>query len=278
MKHVGTLVVAGVALWFGAVCHAQSGYTVITVNDGGTITGTVKWSGPKPQPLLFPINKDPNICDPNNAKMRDLERLVIGDNGGVSNTVVYLANVTQGKAMDLPVARRSLNQKQCRYEPHIFVVPVGTPMTMITSDPVLHNIHMTGASSYNMAFVNMNQPVTEKFNDPGLIDVQCNGGHTWMNAEVFVVRHPYYAVTDESGKFSITGVPPGSYQIVAWHEGWHIAGKENKIDVFSQTSQQHLRYSEPVTWKKTVTVQPNQAAVVDFEISGHSDMGMMAGK
>ena len=256
---------------------SQTSYTVISVADGGTIKGTVKWSGAKPKPLMFPINKDQNICDPSNAKLRDLERLEIGDSGGVSNTVVYLSDITRGKAMDLPMVRRSLNQKQCRYEPHIFLVPQGTALNMITSDPVLHNIHMTGASSYNAAFVNQNQTVSEKLNDPGLIDVQCNGGHTWMNAEILVVRHPYYAVTDQDGKFTISGVPAGQYQIVAWHEGWHIAGKENKIDVFSQTATQHLRYSDPLLWKKTVTVQANASTDVSFEISERGDVGVKAG-
>jgi len=256
---------------------AQSTYSVVTVANGGTISGTVKWAGPRPKPLLFPVNKDQNVCDPDKAKMRDLERLEIAENGGVANTVVYLANVTQGKAFDLPLARRSLNQKQCRYEPHIFLVPQGEALNMMTSDPVLHNIHMTGASSYNAAFVNRNQTVSEKLNEPGLIDVQCNGGHAWMNAEIMVVRHPYYAVTDQNGKFTLNDVPPGSYQIVAWHEGWHIAGKENKIDVFSQTTMQHLRYSEPQTWKKSVTVQPHQSTEMNFEISEHGDIGMMAG-
>lgn len=250
---------------------AQTSYSVVTVGDGGTITGTVKWSGPRPKPLLFPITKDVNVCDPDNAKTRDLERLEIGANGGVANTVVYLANIDHGKAWDLPAARRSLNQKRCRYEPHIFLVPQGSALNMMSSDAVLHNIHMTGASSYNMAFVKTNQVSSETLSDPGLIDVQCNGGHAWMNAEVLVVRHPYYAVTDENGRFTLANVPPGQYQIVAWHEGWQIAGKESKIDVFTQSHMEHLHYSEPETWKKSVTVQPNNSAQVDFEISDHSD-------
>lgn len=260
-----------------ASAGAQSTYSVVAVTDGGTITGTVKWAGARPKPLLFPINKDQNVCDPDNTKMRDLERLEISENGGVANTVVYLENVTHGKTFDLPLARRSLNQKTCRYEPHIFLVPQGDALNMMTSDPVLHNIHMTGASSYNAAFVLRNQTVSAKLDEPGLIDVQCNGGHAWMNAEILVVRHPYYAVTDENGKFILNDVPPGEYKIVAWHEGWHIAGKENKIDVFSQTTTQHLRYSEPLLWKKSVAVQPHLTTQLNFEISEHGDIATMVG-
>jgi hypothetical protein len=80
---------------------AQSGYQVIAVENGGTISGTVKWSHtPKLNAGL--ITKDVEVCDPQGQKRRDYERLLVGANGGVANTVVFLKNVTKGKAMDLP--------------------------------------------------------------------------------------------------------------------------------------------------------------------------------
>ena len=81
---------------------AQEGYQVISVTDGGTIKGTVKWQGPVPHLLASEINKDPQVCDPQGVKHRDLERLVIGPNGGIANTVVFISNISRGKAMDLP--------------------------------------------------------------------------------------------------------------------------------------------------------------------------------
>ena len=75
---------------------AQSGYQVITVNDGGTITGTVKWSGPLPKSTAVTINKDPEVCDPQAQKKRDLERLIVGASGGVANTVVFLKDISKG--------------------------------------------------------------------------------------------------------------------------------------------------------------------------------------
>src|SRR5271154_2558266 len=104
---------------------AQSDYTAIKVEDGGTISGTVKWSGPAPKPPKLPISKDSSICDPESHKVRDLERLEVGSDGGVANTVVFLKNITQGKAMDLPDSRQHLDQKNCRYVPHIMLIPQG---------------------------------------------------------------------------------------------------------------------------------------------------------
>ena len=81
---------------------AQSDYQVISVSHGATITGSVKWSGPMPHLANFPITKDPQICDPDSHKTRDLERLIVGSQGGVANTVVFIKDISSGKAFDLP--------------------------------------------------------------------------------------------------------------------------------------------------------------------------------
>ena len=101
--------------------QAQSDYTAITVENGGTITGTVKWTGPIPKIPKLPVTKNADLCDPDSLKVRDLERLEIDSDGGVANTVVFLRDVTKGKAMDLPDAREHLDQKTCRYVPHIML-------------------------------------------------------------------------------------------------------------------------------------------------------------
>jgi hypothetical protein len=88
-----------------------------------------------------------------------------------------------------------------------------------------------------------------------------------MNAEMMVVPHPYYAVTDENGRFELTDVPPGDYEVVAWHEGWHVLGRENAVDVFSQKTVQRAIFSEPRTWEKTVDVNAGETALVNFVIS-----------
>jgi len=250
-----------------ATAVGQSNYKVITVTDGGTISGTVKWSGTvPPRNLEFPITKDPQICDPEGKKSADLERLMVGPQGGVANTVVYLKNITAGKALDLPEQRRHLDQKHCRYIPHILLVPENGTLSMISSDNTLHTIHMEGAASFNLPFPFTDRPITRNMATPGLVHLRCNGGHVWMNAEMMVVSHPYYAVTDESGRFELTDVPPGTYQVVAWHEGWGLVGKEHAYDVLTEHSVERPLFSEPKTWEKPVTVNGNQASTVNFVI------------
>jgi len=243
---------------------AQSGYQVVQLAQAGTISGMVKWSGPLPRIPAFPIDKDPQVCDPDSHKTRDLDRLIVGPQNGVANTVVFLKDISHGKAMDIPEARRSLDQKLCRYEPHILLVAENGPLQLKSSDAVLHTVHMDGAASYNLPFPFTNRPVARTMPAAGLVNVRCNGGHSWMNAEILVVRHPYYAVTDENGKFELTNVPPGQYQIVAWHEGWKLDREEAAFDVLTQRKIRRPVFSDPKTWEKQVTVSPDQTAVVNF--------------
>src|ERR1700688_5187015 len=193
----------------------SSGYQVVSVANGGTIKGTVKWSGPEPHPVGFPITKDPQICDPDSHKTRDLERLVIGPQGGVANTVIYITDTSSGKAFDLPPGRRSLDQHLCRDEPHILLVPKSAALNMKSSDATLHTIHMDGAATYNLPFPFQNQVITRDMPTVGLVNLRCNGGQVWMNAGMYVAPHPYYAVTDETGGFDQTDVPPGQKELVA---------------------------------------------------------------
>ncbi len=247
---------------------AQSNeYRVVPVPSGGTISGTVKWSGPMPHLTGVTINKDPQICDPDSHKTRDLERLIVSPQSGVANTVVFLKNISSGKAFDLPPARRFLDQRHCRYEPHILLVPESAALQMRSSDATLHTVHMDGAASYNLPFPFPDQIISRNLNTPGLVNLRCNGGHVWMNAEMFVAPHPYYAVTDESGEFQLTNVPPGEYAIEAWHEGWKVLRREEAFDVLTERRITRPIFSDPKTWEKSVTVPENGTAVVNFAIS-----------
>jgi hypothetical protein len=264
---VRLLAAASLIIFCAGRASAQSDYAVIKVDDGGTITGTVKWSGPVPKAPKLPITKDASVCDPESHKVRDLERLEIGSDSGVANTVVFLKDVTKGKAMDLPEAREHLDQKNCRYVPHIMLIPRGGNLDAKSSDPVLHTVHMTGAASNNIPFPMQNQVIPVNLPRNGVVELKCNAGHVWMNAEILIVTHPYYAVTDARGFFKLTDVPPGEYEIEAWHEGWQNMSEESVLDVAAQVRVKRPVYSPPQTWAKKVSVKPGETAEVNFAIS-----------
>jgi len=245
---------------------AQADYQVVSVENGGRITGTVKWQGALPHLVASEINKDPQVCDPLGQKHRDLERLLVAPNGGVANTVVFLRNITRGKAMDLPVSRRHLNQKNCRYEPHILLVPVQETLSIKSSDPLLHTVHMSGSADYNLPFVAQGQEITRPMIREGTVSLRCNAGHVWMNGEMVVARHPYYAVTDQDGSFELTDVPPGNYEIVAWHEGWRVVGESPLYDIATQVRVKRPVFSDPVIWSQWVAVHPRDTVDVNFTL------------
>ena len=267
LRQIKMVILLIVLLAMAEAAVAQGGYQVVSVANAGTISGVVKWSGPQPAVVTLPINKDAEVCDPESHKRRDLQRLVISSEGGVANTVVFLKDISSGKAMDIPEARRFLDQKRCAYEPHILVVPQNSTLQMKSSDPVLHTIHMDGAATFNLPFPFENRVTARAMPNVGLVNLKCNGGHVWMNAELLVVPHPYYAVTDESGKFTLTEVPPGQYELVAWHEGWSVLRQEGTFDVLTERRVERPVFSEPRTWEKKVTVSANGTAVVNFAIS-----------
>jgi Carboxypeptidase regulatory-like domain len=182
----------------------------------------------------------------------------------VANTVVFIKDISRGKAMDIPEPRRFLDQRQCRYEPHILLVPQSGRLKLNSSDAVLHTVHMDGAATYNLPFPFVNQPVMRPMPTAGLVNVRCNDGHAWMNAEIMVVSHPYYAVTDESGRFELKDVPPGQYQIVAWHEGWKIEREDAAFDVLTERRIGRPVFSDPKTWEEQVTVKAHETAVINF--------------
>jgi len=275
MKRISSwLVLLAVALT-AQICATQSGYQVISVRNGGTIRGTVKWDGPLPHVARWEINKDPQICDPLGEKRRDLERLIVSPGGGVANTVVFLKNITAGKAMDLPHDRQSLNQKTCRYEPHILLVPVESVLTVENSDPLLHTVFMSGSADYNLPFTARGQQISRTMPRAGVVNMRCNAGHVWMNGEIMVASNPYYAVTDSEGRFELTDVPAGQYELVAWHEGWRIVNESPVYDLQTQERLKRPVFSDPITWSKSVTVSSGETSEVHLTLGekGQQDGG-----
>ncbi len=265
MKYLFRLLALAVMALAPNLSAAQADYQVVSVENGGTIKGTVKWQGAVPHLMASEINRDPQVCDPLGQKHRDLERLLIAPNGGVANTVVFLRNISRGKAMDLPAPRRFLNQKNCRYEPHILLVPLQATLTVRDSDPVLHTVQMTGSADYNLPFVLAGQEATRPMTREGKVSLRCNV-HVWMNGEMMVAPHPYYAVTDPEGNFELTQVPPGDYEIVAWHEGWRVVGENALYDIATQVRVKRPVFSDPVIWSQWVTVRPRNTLDVSFTL------------
>lgn len=204
--------VAGICV---LIIGSQSlGYEVRTVADGGTIRGQVKLKGEAPTPEGVEITKDEDTCG---KTEKITEKLLVGADNGLQNVVVSIENIQGGKRQRREGAL--LDQKDCRYVPHVVLIPVGGNLTMRNSDGILHNIHSHSVenSPFNKPQPKFKKTIQETFTKAEIIKVTCDA-HPWMSGWIIVHEHPYYTVTDESGRFVLSDVPPGEYTLRIWHE------------------------------------------------------------
>ena len=192
------------------------GYEVSAVADGGSAGGTITLSGPIPQLPARKIGKDTQVCG---AASRESQKLMVNKTGGLKNAVVIVEGVKRGKAMPPAVQNAEIDQNKCEYSPHVQVMAVNTEIALRNSDPILHNIQFFQGdnSLFNIAQPVQGQVNKHKLEKAGAIYVEC-AVHGWMQGNVIVVDNPYYAVTDENGRFSIADLAPGNYRVKIWHE------------------------------------------------------------
>jgi len=192
------------------------GYEVTAVSDGGSITGTISVSGAVQKLPQRRIGKDPQVCG---TAPRDSQKLLVGKAGGLKNAVVIVEGVKRGKPMPATAQSAEIDQSKCEYSPHVQVMAVNSEIALKNDDPILHNIQFfEGENSlFNIAQPVQGQVNKRKIEKTGALYVEC-AVHGWMQANVVVVDNPYYAVTDDNGKFSITDLPPGAYHVKVFHE------------------------------------------------------------
>ncbi|MEE9295828.1 MAG: carboxypeptidase regulatory-like domain-containing protein [Phycisphaerae bacterium] len=239
-------------------------YTEVEAIEGGTISGKVFWSGDVPEVTKFPINKNVEVCAKHAKKeMADSPRLIIDkESKGVENAVVFLADIREGKSLET-IETPVFDQKNCTYDPHILLIRAGARLQMKSSDDILHNIHAVGPSKFNKPFPLRNTIIKQKMRKPGVSVLSCDAGHSWMSAYIFVVQHPYFALTDEKGDFVLKDVPAGTYKLMVWHEGWTVA----KTDSDSEGKITRYTFDAPKETQKSVTVSSAGEVEMRFALS-----------
>jgi hypothetical protein len=204
---------------------APAGKKFAPKGDEGSVKGSVAYNGTVPEAKKIDTSADAACSSKSPTLMA--EEWTVKD-GKVANTFVYIKDGTLADgskigdwAFDTPTTAVVLDQDGCHYRPHVMGVVVKQAITIKNSDPTVHNIHFTPKNNpdWNQSQPNGAPPLTHKLNSAEvLVPVKCNQ-HPWMKAYVGVLKHPLFAVTAEDGTFTIKGVPPGKYTVVAWHEG-----------------------------------------------------------
>jgi Carboxypeptidase regulatory-like domain len=210
---------------------AESAPVTIDAATAGGVNGVVSFKGSAPKLPLLDMTQDPGC--PTQPQLSDA---IAVKNGKLANVFVYVKDGLPPGKFAVPSEPVVLDQKGCRYIPHVLGVMAGQPLKILNSDTADHNIHDLPRNNqeWNQSQMPTDPPIMKAFVHPEMmIPLQCNQ-HPWMRAYVSVLPHPYFAVSAADGSFQIKNLPPGEYTLVAVHEKF---GEQNiKIKVEPKTS------------------------------------------
>ena len=211
-----------------------------------SITGTVTFDGKVPTLRPLAMDADP-ACAKKHSKPVPSEMLILGSGNTMANIMVWVSKgLPAGKTWPAPKNPAVLDQKGCQYVPHVQGIMVGQPYRILNSDGILHNVH--ALPKVNRAF-NKPMPATMKettttFDKPeNMFQIKCDV-HPWMSAYVGVFTHPFFSATGTDGKFTISGLDPGTYEITAWHE--RLGTQTASVTVAAnETKSQNFKFTSP---------------------------------
>ena len=193
------------------------GLLVVSI-DAGTLKGHVKYDGKAPKKKKLRMDADP-VCGSSHSSPVLSENFKMASDGSMTEALVYLKNVNYSGGV--PSEPAVLDQKGCIYMPHVFGMVAGQELLIKNSDATLHNIHsmpkVNKEFNFAMPKVVKEKKATFSKSEPDPFYIKCDV-HPWMKTWVLVSDHPYFAVTDAKGNFSIEGIPAGTYEVVCWQE------------------------------------------------------------
>jgi hypothetical protein len=202
---------------------------------GVTVSGRVQYAGSLPKPERVPVHRDSVFCGETVAidKIR-VER----GSGGIGSVVISIEGIVRGKLQVPNEMVIAFENRTCRFMPRTNVAVVGSMLEIVNRDPILHNTHIRIDDRLGPTVINVVQPagvdvIRKSLRTPGYFDIRCDA-HTFMQASIHVFEHPYFAVTDDAGRFEMAQVPPGTYRLRMWHEA--LGARSKTITVPSSGS------------------------------------------
>lgn len=196
----------------------------------GSITGVVHLNGKPPARIPIDMSMDP-ACSLTAGQ--NLTEQYVVDGGKLANVYVYIKDGAPPSTAPSGGSAVILDQKGCRYTPHVIAVQQGGTVEFHNSDPTMHNVHavptVAGNQAVDVSQGPMGAPQSRQFNAPEvMMPIRCNN-HPWMQAFLNVSPTPWFAVTGPDGSFSLHGLPPGHYTLAAVHE--KLGEQDIQVDV-----------------------------------------------
>ncbi len=182
-----------------------------------SVSGKVTLTGKAAPNDVITFDADP-VCKAQHATAGHNEVVLADPKGDLQNVFVYVKDgAANYPAPSTPV---TLLQKGCLYNPRILGIQVNQPLVIMNGDATLHNVHCMASinDAFNVGQPSQNMTSEKKFSKPEvLVKFKCDV-HSWMHAAIGVVSNPFFAITGADGSFKITGLPAGTYSLVAVHE------------------------------------------------------------
>lgn len=201
-------------------------YEETTVSNGGTVTGTVQFSGELPLPTSFELRRspDPVYCGAlsDGSGYRLLRTVAVGSQQGLKDVIVTVEGIEKGKPFGFTETKLEANV--CQFVPFVSVMREHHPLTVTNLDPVSHDLQIYERDDDHV-FIMFHRPALTKSGTSDVvrftgsrrdISMQC-GMHPFMQGHGLAVANPYYAITGLEGTFEIKDLPVGTYRIKAWH-------------------------------------------------------------
>lgn len=191
------------------------------VKNGGRFHGKLTYAGPPVTPIEMLVTKDSTICGDG---LRSMQPLRVAADGALSDAVIHIKGVSRGKAWEPVFELARIYQISCTFQPFVQIVRNTADAEIFNYDPIMHNIHAYEVhKGIRRAMFNFSQPkagqvdhVPLRLRRSNLVTIDCNA-HNWMAAWIYTSPSPYLAVTSVDGMFDIPDIPPGDYEVSAWH-------------------------------------------------------------
>jgi hypothetical protein len=203
--------------------------TVIDPSTTGTIRGVVKFDGTPPANLKLPVGGNAECAALHSGPAFD--EAVLVKNGKLQNAMVYVKSGLESHVFAWPKEPIKVLNEKCIYVPRVSGAMINQPIEFGNNDPTSHNIHgFSSQGDFNFTLLGKGITNTIKLRRPEIVlNVKCDL-HPWMRGFVGVFAHPFFRITGEDGSFELKGLPPGEYEIEAWHERFGMKSQKTKLD------------------------------------------------
>jgi hypothetical protein len=246
----------------------------------GDVTGVVTWSGQTPEvpPIVYiAIRPDGLGCE--NRSIDNPNRPQIdASTKALAGAVVFLKGINPcaARPWDLPPVRVELGDRkitvvQGTRKDRVGFVRRGERFEAIATDGSYQILRGRGDDFFSMTLPQSDQPVSRvpgggrraELGNAARVELSSGTGSYWMRADLFVIDHPYYAVTDRDGRYTLSGVPPGDHEIAVWLAGWLPQTPERDAD---STLIARMNYSSPLITTAFVQVSSARTTHVDLAV------------